>query len=132
MRGGEQLSTRITAGATLRAAGGGESAVVLRLRKGACGGGGRQQQEVRGVWPEGAKPRAAGGGEETVVRWLCESNRGGGRRQTQGSRQEGCPEEEMIGFLPCENVICRTLSIKVSFWSDRLLADHAGKLGCLN
>ena len=32
----------------------------------------------------------------------------------------------MIGFLPCENVIYRTLSIKVSFWSDRLLADHGG------
>ena len=41
----------------------------------------------------------------------------------------------MIGFLRCENVICRTLSIKVSFWSDRLLADHGddrGKLDYLN
>ena len=38
----------------------------------------------------------------------------------------------MIDFLPCGNVICRTLSIKVSFWSDRLSADHGGQLDYLN
>jgi hypothetical protein len=35
----------------------------------------------------------------------------------------------MIGFLPCENVNYRTLLIKVSFWSDRLLADHGRVTG---
>ena len=37
----------------------------------------------------------------------------------------------MIRFFPCENVNCRTLSIKVSFWSDRLLADHGSDRGKL-
>ena len=50
------MSTRITAGATLRAAGGGVSAVVRRLRKCARGGGGRRQEEVRGIRDPRTKP----------------------------------------------------------------------------